>query len=328
MEIALLGAGAWGTALAIAFADRCAVRLWSRDAGHARTLAATRRNERFLPGCPLPSCIRVENDLTVALAGADLAIVATPMAGLRATLASIARLQPDLPLLWACKGLEAGSGLLPHQVAHQVAPHARCGALTGPSFADEVARGLPAAIVLAARDASFASHWVHRLNGPRLRLYANTDIVGAEVGGAVKNVLAIACGVCDGLGLGLNARAALLTRGLAEITRFGIALGAQRATFMGLAGLGDLVLTCTGDLSRNRRVGLALASGERLEDIRARLGHVAEGVPTTHEVAQRARALRVDMPITFTVADLLDGRLDAPAAVERLMQREPRTEAE
>lgn len=326
LRIALLGAGAWGTALAIALADRAAVSLWLRDAQRAARLSRTRTNDRFLPGRRLPASIRIDSDVHAALDGADLAIIATPMAGLRTSLTTIEQHRPGLPVLWACKGLETGSGLLPHQVAEQVAPSGVCGALTGPSFADEVARGLPAAIVLAARDEAFATHWARALNGPRLRLYANSDIVGAEVGGAVKNVLAIASGVSDGLGLGLNARAALLTRGLAEITRFGIALGARRETFMGLAGLGDLVLTCTGNLSRNRRVGLALAEGQQLGDIQQNLGHVAEGVPTTHEVARRAVELDIEMPITFTVADLLDGRIDARAAVERLMMREPRTE--
>jgi glycerol-3-phosphate dehydrogenase (NAD(P)+) len=189
-----------------------------------------------------------------------------------------------------------------------------------------VARGLPAAVTIASADAVFADHMAHELHGPRLRLYANDDIVGAEVGGAVKNVLAIATGICDGLGLGLNARAALMTRGLAEITRFGVALGARRETFMGLAGMGDLILTCTGDLSRNRRVGLALASGRPLEAITRELGHVAEGVMTAREVARRASQSGVDMPITQAVCAVLDGRINARQAVDALMNREPTAE--
>ncbi len=326
MRLAVLGAGAWGTALAISFAERHAVTLWTWQAEHAAAMLAAHENTGFLPGYPFPDALGVTADLSASVTAADLAIIATPMAGLRATAQQLAQNAPKLPFLWVCKGLETGTGLLPHQAVAAVHPDARCGALTGPSFADEVARGLPAAITLASADAPFAETMAHELHGPRLRLYANDDIVGAEVGGAVKNVMAIATGICDGLGLGLNARAALMTRGLVEITRFGVALGARPETFMGLAGMGDLILTCTGDLSRNRRVGLALAAGKSLDDIQRDLGHVAEGVMTAREVARRAEALGVDMPITATVRDVLDGKLSAPAAVERLMKRDPKHE--
>ncbi|MDO8960258.1 MAG: NAD(P)H-dependent glycerol-3-phosphate dehydrogenase [Rhodocyclaceae bacterium] len=326
MRITVLGAGAWGTALALSFADRHAVTLWTWQAEHAVALQAARENTAFLKGYPLPDSLAITADFTAAIATAELAIVATPMIGLRQTVLQLSQLRGELPFLWVCKGLEAGSGLLPHQVVASVHPAARCGALTGPSFADEVARGLPAAITLASADAAFADATAQALHGPRLRVYANDDIIGAEVGGAVKNVMAIATGISDGLGLGLNARAALMTRGLAEITRFGIALGARTETFMGLAGMGDLILTCTGDLSRNRRVGLALAQGQSLADIQRDLGHVAEGVSTTREVARRAASLGVDMPITATVCDVLDGKLYAAAAVERLMNRNPKHE--
>ena len=326
MNIAVLGAGAWGTALALSFAARHAVTLWTWQAAHADALRHTRENAQFLPGFALPDTLAVTADLPGAISDADLAVVATPMAGLRQTVAQLASLRPKLPFLWVCKGLEAGTGLLPHQAVATVHPQATCGALTGPSFAAEVARGLPAAVTIASADAAFADRMAHALHGPRLRLYANDDIVGAEVGGAVKNVMAIATGICDGLGLGLNARAALMTRGLAEITRFGRALGARPETFMGLAGMGDLILTCTGDLSRNRRVGLALAAGQMLDQIQRDLGHVAEGVLTAHEVARRAQSLGVDMPITATVCDVLDEKISATAAVERLMKREPRHE--
>jgi glycerol-3-phosphate dehydrogenase (NAD(P)+) len=322
LRIAILGAGAWGTALALAFAPRHALALWTFEVEHAAALRKDGENLRFLPGYALPAGIAIESDIALALKGADLAIIATPVAGLRATLEASA----GFPVLWVCKGLESGSGLLPHQVAAEVVPAARCGALTGPSFAEEVAKGLPTAITLASRDAAFARDMAQQLHGPRLRLYANDDIVGAEVGGAVKNVLAIATGICDGLGLGLNARAALMTRGLAEITRFGIALGAKRETFMGLAGMGDLILTCTGDLSRNRRVGLALAAGRPLEAITRELGHVAEGVMTAREVARRAASISVDMPITQAVCAVLDGRIDARQAVDALMNRDPKAE--
>jgi glycerol-3-phosphate dehydrogenase (NAD(P)+) len=326
MQIAVLGAGAWGTALAIAFAERHTVTLWTWQPAHAAAMRAARENSEFLPGFAFPDSLQVTAESTEAIAGADLALIATPMAGLRNTAQQLNTTRANLPFLWVCKGLEANTGLLPHQVVASVHPQAVCGALTGPSFADEVARGMPAAITIASADAEFAAAMAGELHGPRLRLYANADIVGAEVGGAVKNVMAIATGICDGLGLGLNARAALMTRGLAEITRFGVALGARPETFMGLAGMGDLILTCTGDLSRNRRVGLALAAGKSLEDIQRDLGHVAEGVPTTREVARRAIELGVDMPITATVCDVLDGRLSASAAVERLMTRNPKAE--
>lgn len=324
MNIAVLGAGAWGTALALAFSPHHRIRLWTWQADHARDMIAARENALFLPGYPLPDAMLVTADATPALEGADLAIIATPVAGMRTALGLIKDAAEPIPFLWVCKGLEAGSGLLPHQVVGQCqVPH---GALTGPSFADEVARGLPTAVTIAADDIAFARDMAEALHTPRLRFYANDDVIGAEVGGAVKNVLAIATGICDGLGLGLNARAALMTRGLAEITRFGVALGAKRETFMGLAGLGDLVLTCTGDLSRNRRVGLALAAGKPLAAIQQELGHVAEGVMTSREVARKAAELGVDMPITDAVCGVLDGRFSAPEAVKRLMERDTKIE--
>ena len=323
MRIAVLGAGAWGTALAIAFAARHDVVLWARDAVRIEEMSRQRANPRYLPDCPFPPALRLTADFAAALDSAELAIVAGPLAGLRSLLLQLKDVAPATPFLWVCKGLEVGSGLLPHQVVAEVMGEARCGVLTGPSFAQEVARGLPTAVTLAASDAGFAEATAQRLHGGNLRIYANEDLVGAEVGGAVKNVLAIATGICDGLGLGLNARAALITRGLVETTRFGEALGARRDTFMGLAGMGDLILTCTGDLSRNRRVGLLLAEGKALPDITRELGHVAEGVPAAREVARRAAALGVEMPITRAVAAVLDGRLTPRVAVEQLMAREP-----
>lgn len=323
MRIAVLGAGAWGTALAIAFAARHDATLWARDAERAGDMSCQRENRRYLPDCRFPDSLRVTGDFAAALAGADLAILAAPLAGLRPLLEQFKARESGMPFLWVCKGLEAGSGLLPHQVVVEVMGEVACGVLTGPSFALEVARGLPTAITLAATDAAFADATAQRLHGGNLRIYANHDLVGAEVGGAVKNVLAIATGICDGLGLGLNARAALITRGLAEITRFGEALGARRETFMGLAGMGDLILTCTGELSRNRRVGLLLAEGRALEEIAGELGHVAEGVPAAREVNRRAVELGVEMPITRAVAAVLDGRLTPHAAVEQLMARDP-----
>lgn len=326
MRIAVLGAGAWGTALAIAFAGRHAVSLWARDATRADEMASRRENLRYLPACQFPAALQVTADLKAALVGADLAILAAPLAGLRPLLEQIKIIAPAMPFLWVCKGLEAGSGFLPHQVVAAVMGEAVCGVLTGPSFALEVARGLPTAITLAATDAGFAEATAQRLHGGNLRIYANEDLIGAEVGGAVKNVLAIATGICDGLGLGLNARAALITRGLVEITRFGEALGARRETFMGLAGMGDLILTCTGELSRNRRVGLLLAEGLALPDIIRQLGHVAEGVPAAREVDRHAVELGIEMPITRAVTAVLDSRITPRAAVEQLMARDPKHE--
>ncbi len=327
MNVTVLAAGAWGTALAIAFAGSHRVTLWSREADVADMLAAHRENTRFLPGYRLPDGVAVTTDFAAAVAEADLAVVATPIAGLRPTAEALRAGGRKVPLLWVCKGFEAGSGLLPHQVVAEVlGPDALCGALSGPSFAEEVAAGQPTAVALAANDAAFARRAARELHTNRLRIYANDDLVGVEVGGAVKNVLAIATGVCDGLGLGLNSRAALITRGLAEIARLGLALGARRETFMGLAGMGDLILTCTGDLSRNRRVGLGLAQGKTLAQILDELGHVAEGVYTARETASKARELGIDMPISAAVAAVLDGQLSAREAVERLMARDPKEE--
>jgi len=328
MKITLLGAGAWGTALAIAFAGKHDVTLWSREEDVAVDLLKTRENSRFFPGYKLPESVAVATDFAAAVTGAELLVVATPIAGLRPTAERLRELGCTLPLLWVCKGFEAGSGKLPHQVVAEVlGPQAVCGALSGPSFAEEVAAGQPTAVALAANDPQFARTTARQLHSRRLRIYANDDLVGVEVGGAVKNVLAIATGVCDGLCLGLNSRAALMTRGLAEIARLGLALGAHRETFMGLAGMGDLILTCTGDLSRNRRVGLALAENKSLPQILEELGHVAEGVFTAREVDRLAKELGVDMPISAAVAAVLDGRVNAGEALELLMARDPKEEA-
>lgn len=326
MRIAVFGAGAWGTALALAFSRQHETILWSREPAEINALRRDGENRRYLPGIPLPTNLQLTDQLPQA-AQADLHLVVTPLAGLRDTARALRIASPGTPLLWACKGLEAGTAKLPHQiVVEELGEEAPWGVLTGPSFAAEVAQGLPAAVTLAARNIEFARHWVETLNDKRLRLYANDDLIGAEVGGAVKNVMAIAAGVADGMGFGLNARAALITRGLAEITRLGVRLGGRRDTFMGLAGLGDLVLTCTGDLSRNRRVGLMLAEGRSLSDILATLGHVAEGVSTTHEVAALARRIGVDMPITVAVEGVLNGTISARDAVEQLLSRDPKQE--
>ncbi|HRP98638.1 MAG TPA: NAD(P)H-dependent glycerol-3-phosphate dehydrogenase, partial [Rhodocyclaceae bacterium] len=326
MRIAVFGAGAWGTALAIAFARVHEVVLWGRDAALIEDLRAQRCNKRYLAGAPFPDALEPTDDIGSAARGAALHLVATPLAGLRETVRTLRALQPDTPLLWACKGLEADTGRLPHEIVfEELGTDARCGVLTGPSFAAEVGAGLPTAVTLAATERTFAEHWGQVLHQPRLRIYANTDIVGAEIGGGLKNVIAIAAGVSDGMGFGLNARAALITRGLAEIARLGKALGARTETLMGLAGMGDLILTCTGDLSRNRRVGLALATGKSLADILRELGHVAEGVPTTRAAIRLASRHGVEMPISEAIDALLHSDEIGPRdAVERLLAREPR----
>ncbi len=347
MKIAVLGAGAWGTALAISAAShpvapgspRHQVGLWTRDALQAAELVATRQNARYLPGVSLPEPIAVHHGPAESLpdwvAGHDLAIVATPMAALRGLLTPL--VSCPVPLAWLCKGFEmplaGGLGLLGHEVLAEVATGAglkpadvRCGVLSGPSFAQEVARGQPTALVAASASAEVRDALVAAFHSPSLRVYVNDDVAGVEVGGAVKNVLAIATGLCDGLQLGLNARAALITRGLAEMTRLGAALGARAETFMGLSGLGDLVLTATGDLSRNRRVGQLLAEGRTLQQAVDSLGHVAEGVYSARTVVLRAQSLGVDMPIAQGVVALLDGQMLPAQAVAVLMGRGARGE--
>lgn len=327
MRIAVLGAGAWGTALALSFAARHDVSLWVWDAAQLDEMRRARENVRFLPGFPLPDAITLTGDLAAALAGAELALVVVPTSALRETLRNIAACARTVPVVWASKGFEAEDARLPHQVAdEELAAAVPRGALSGPSFALEVARGLPTAVALAATDNAFASEMARRLHSPRLRIYSSDDLVGAEVGGAVKNVIAIAAGVADGLGFGHNARAALITRGLAEITRLGVQLGGRPETFMGLAGAGDLILTCTGDLSRNRRVGLLLAENRRLPDVLDTLGHVAEGVYTARAVRHLARQHGIEMPITEAVCRLLFEGCGAVEVVEELLSREPKAE--
>lgn len=327
MKLTIYGSGAWGTALCLAFAPHHQVTLWSREGDHLAEMARTGLNDRYLPGINLPPGLHYAADLAEAASHADLHLVVTPLAGLRDTTRAIGACS-QAPLLWACKGLEAGTARLPHQiVAEERGTDFPCGALTGPSFALEVAKGLPAAVTVAAHDMAFAERCVQQLHSPHFRLYANDDVVGAEIGGAVKNVMAIAAGIADGLGFGLNARAALMTRGLAEMARLAQALGGRSATLMGLAGMGDLILTCTGDLSRNRRVGLMLANGKTLHNILDSLGHVAEGVSTAREVAGLAQRLGVAMPITQAVHAILHEGLPARQAVDMLLARDPKAEA-
>jgi glycerol-3-phosphate dehydrogenase (NAD(P)+) len=328
MNIAVLGAGAWGTALAVALSGSNKVTLWCRDAEKARALRADNENKRYLPGVSLGDAIRVVDVLEDGLKSANLALFAVPTAGLRDALRSASQFTRDSGCVWACKGFEKGSGKLPHEVVAEELPDTtRCAVLSGPSFAVDVASGLPTAVTLASRDEDFSVMAARQLHTGRFRVYSSTDLIGVEIGGAVKNVIAIAAGICDGMKLGDSARAALITRGLAEMTRLGLQLGGRVETFMGLSGLGDLALTCTGDLSRNRRVGLALASGGSLSTVLAQLGHVAEGVHTAEEVLRMAEGHGVEMPITQSVASVLNGSMSPGDAVEGLLQRDPKAES-
>ncbi len=339
MKILVIGAGAWGTALAVSAAQNAdkshAVALWARNPAHAQAMALARENTRYLPGVALPPNLEIGthsaqplSDLDDLVQRSQLVVIATPVAGLRAVLGEIRNCR--MPVAWLCKGFEPANGsapgALPHEIQIQAAPNLKGGALSGPSFALEVARGQPTALVASSAHVRVRDALVEAFHTPTLRVYANEDIVGVEVGGAVKNVLAIATGLCDGLNLGANARAALITRGLAEMTRFGIALGAKPETFMGLSGLGDLVLTATGDLSRNRKVGLLLAQGQTLQQAVDSLGHVAEGVYCARTVVQRAASLGVEMPISAAVVALLDGQMGPTQAVAALMGRGARGE--
>ncbi|MDB5988850.1 MAG: hypothetical protein JWQ10_253 [Herbaspirillum sp.] len=332
MNITILGAGAWGTALAMALAKRHQVLLWGRHRAVLDAMQNERENTLYLPGFTFPTALQCSADFEAALAHVNLAdkdallIVASSVAGLRAISEQL-RGRPIPNLVWLCKGLEQDTNLLPHQIVREVlGEQIAVGALSGPSFAQEVARGLPCALTIAGTDAALCERVVEAVHGDKLRIYSSDDLIGVEVGGAVKNILAIATGAADGLALGLNARAALITRGLAEITRFGVALGGRVETFMGLSGVGDLILTCTGDLSRNRKVGLGLAQGKALHAIEAELGHVAEGVRCARAVRALAQQHGIEMPITDAVASALFDGLPVAEMVARLLSREPREE--
>jgi len=325
MSLAGLGAGAWGTALAVQWSAHHAVTLWGRDASLIRDLQAQRENARYLPGIALPAELTLTDSLDAAIEHADVLILAVPTSAMRDTLKSLG--PSTRPLIWVSKGFERGTRKLPHQIIAEALPQlSQAGVLSGPSFAEEVALGHPTALSLASADTAFAHRMAASLSSQRLRIYVNHDLVGVEIGGAVKNVMAIAAGICDGLKLGHNARAALVTRGLAEMTRLGLRMGGHTETFMGLSGLGDLILTTTGDLSRNRQVGLRLSQGEALDAILADLGHVAEGVTTTREVAQLAAELDVDMPITRGICGILFDGVPADQAVTALLNREIKAE--
>jgi glycerol-3-phosphate dehydrogenase (NAD(P)+) len=334
MNITILGAGAWGTALAINLAERQNVILWGRDVDAMHDAAKRRENRIYLPGFPFPDALNVSSDFDQAIAhcntgeAADgLLIIASSVTGLRPILERV-KGRPVSNVVWLCKGFEEKTGLLPHQVVQQILGNdIPAAVLSGPSFAQEVANGLPCALTVASAFPGLCQQVIQAVHCSSIRVYSTDDVVGVEVGGAVKNILAIATGIVDGMGLGLNARAALITRGLVEIARLGNALGGRAETFSGLTGMGDLILTCTGDLSRNRRVGLGLAQGKSLDAIVSELGHVAEGVRCAQAVRALAAECRVEMPIANAVAGVLfDG--DSPREmVNRLLARDPRKEA-
>ena len=323
-EIAVLGAGSWGTALAIQCARAgAATRLWGRDAALMRDLARERCNRRYLPEAPLPDSLRVVDDLDAALAGANDVLVAVPSSGFRQQLQQLRELlTPQQRLCWATKGFEISSGLLPHQVVGEIFGADRPTAvLSGPTFAHEVGQGLPTAMTIASRDADYAESLAHDVSSDNFRAYTSTDIIGVEVGGAVKNVLAIGAGMSDGMGFGSNSRIALITRGLIEMTRLGVALGARRETFMGLAGLGDLVLTCTDDHSRNRRFGLMLAHGRSVDEARHEIGQVVEGFHAARAVRDVAARERVSMPIAAGIYGVLYQGQEVSQVVRGLMMQ-------
>ena len=339
MKVTLLGAGAWGTAMAVQASKHLQegdVCLWSRNSEQASAMNKTGENQSYLPGVTLPKSLLLETTFADAigrLSSDDLLVIATPMSGLSETIAKVLDLATHpLNIVWLCKGLEPNTALLPHQVVereHRLHSHGLkhiYGALSGPSFAREVGEGMPCALTVASASGNLCSIVQVAFHQGNMRIYASDDLIGVELGGAVKNVLAIAAGIGDGLDLGLNARAAVLTRGLAEMMRLVKAAGGKPETCMGLTGAGDLILTATGDLSRNRRVGLLLAEGKSLPEILQGLGHVAEGVLCASAVGKLATRLGVEMPITAMMGEVLSGKLSAQEAVKKLMGRDPKIE--
>jgi glycerol-3-phosphate dehydrogenase (NAD(P)+) len=328
--MAVIGAGSWGTALAILLArEGHPTQLWGRDGTQLDAMRKARRNMRYLPDALFPEALHVAVDLDQALKGACDALIAVPSHAFRATLEVIRpHLAPHTRIAWATKGFEMTTGLLPHQVVREVLGATPGAVLSGPTFAKEVGAGLPTAMTIASADEHFAKEIAHKLSGPAFRAYTQTDIMGVEVGGAVKNVIAIGSGIADGMGYGANTRVALITRGLAEMMRLGVKLGALRETFMGLAGLGDLVLTCTDDQSRNRRFGMALGRGESPAQAQSAIHQVVEGVPAARAVHDVAQRLKVDMPICREIYGIMYEDKPVRAAVQALMGREVRSEIE
>jgi glycerol-3-phosphate dehydrogenase (NAD(P)+) len=329
--IAVLGSGSWGTALAIQFARAGKpTRLWGRDPAQLKDMRATRRNRRYLPDAEFPELLQVAESLDGALNGVRDVLVAVPSSGFRPLLTQLAtKLTPEVRVAWATKGFERDTGLLPHQVAREaLGEHYTTAVLSGPTFAKEVGAGLPTAMVVASSNEAFAMRVAEDLASPGFRTYVSTDIVGVEIGGAVKNVIAIGAGLSDGLGFGANMRVALITRGLNEMTRLGVALGASERTFMGLAGLGDLVLTSTDDQSRNRRCGLALARGITVDEAMREIGQVVEGYHAARVLRAVAARLKLDLPICEGICRILFDGANAREVVRDLMGRPPQAEFE
>jgi len=327
MNITIIGSGAWGTAIAISLSAHHQVKLLGRDIAQIKAMQSTRCNQRYLPDVAIPDNIEISSDFQSACQDVELIIIAVPTSALRSTMLQIRQFPYRPDVIWLCKGFEAETSKLPHQIAAEIlGDEFNYGVLSGPSFAQEVARGLPTALTLATADEAFGRSTAQALHHSRLRIYTSSDVTGVEVGGAIKNVMAIASGICDGMGLGHNARAALLTRGLAEITRLGMKLGGNAETFSGLSGLGDLILTCTGDLSRNRQVGLLLAQQNKLSEILQQLGHVAEGVYTVREVHHLAKQMEVAMPICEAVYRIIYENTPASEVIAELLNRAPNQE--
>lgn len=326
--LAVLGAGSWGTALAALTArNGVPTRLWGRDAGALAAMAETRQNLRYLPDIQLPAELRFESDLAAALRGAGIVLIVVPSHAFASMLDEIAPLlEPGASIAWATKGFEPGTGRFLHELVSEKLPGRAAAVVTGPSFAKEVALGLPSAVTVHSDDEAFAQQLASMLHAPNFRAYSGGDVLGAELGGAMKNVLAVATGVADGMELGLNARAGLITRGMNEMLRLGVALGAKPETLMGLSGLGDLVLTCTGDLSRNRRLGLALGRGIAIDEAVRQIGQVVESVVTADEVARLAGKHGLDLPISNGVRAVLHGEVTPVEGLRALMSREQKPE--
>ena len=331
-RVGVIGAGSWGSALAIASSRAYPVTLWTHREEQAQYINYCRSNPKYLPAeILMPENILVTGEFN-ELSSCDLLIVSTPLNAVREILERLKILFDDInevpDLFLVSKGFEAGSGKLPHEIVNDVLPNfSRFGLLIGPSFAKEVAIGLPTAITLASSDSTFATKWMHQLNGiPNFRIYAHDDVIGSEVGSAIKNVLAIAVGISDGLSLGYNARAALITRSLNELSALVLALGGKKETIYGLTGIGDLILTCTGDLSRNRKVGQELALGKTIDEVVTSLGHVAEGVSTAREIYLKAQQLKIDMPISNCVYNIIYNKADIHKEVSNLLSRAPKVE--
>ena len=327
--IAVLGAGSWGTGLALQL-DRSGSRsiLWDRDTENLARIRADRRNDRYLPGIEIPTSINVEDDVLAAVRASDHVLLVTPSHAFASIITTIREVLVDgQGVAWACKGFEPGSGKLLHTVATRLLPESTAQAIvTGPSFAKEVAMNLPTAVTVAGSDDAFTKVMASALHGGRFRVYTSDDMIGAELGGAVKNVMAVATGICDGMKLGDNARAALITRGLAEMMRLGAALNAKPETLMGLAGAGDLILTCTGDLSRNRQLGLKLGSGKSVKQAVKEIGQVVEGINSSAEVQRLATEHDINMPISEQVNGIIHKGWDPVEGVARLLAREQKAE--